>query len=77
MKKILLLAAVACMTMTSCKKDYTCECTATSGQTGNTQSASTSVTIHDKKDAAKTTCENGSSDQSTGTYVSKVVCVIK
>lgn len=27
MKKLLLVAAVAAFTMTSCKKDYTCTCT--------------------------------------------------
>jgi hypothetical protein len=29
MKKILLLAAVSCFAMTSCKKDYTCTCNGT------------------------------------------------
>ena len=77
MKKILLVAAVACMTMTSCKKDYTCECTATVGTTGNTTSATTSTTIHDKQDAAKTACEKGSFDSSSGSTVAKTVCAIK
>lgn len=29
MKKVLLVAAVACFTLVSCKKDYTCTCTYT------------------------------------------------
>ncbi|PBQ34003.1 hypothetical protein CNR22_20215 [Sphingobacteriaceae bacterium] len=77
MRKVLLVAAVAMFAMTSCKKEYTCECTATVGQNGSTTSTTASTTIKDKKDDAKTTCENGSSDASSGGYTSKVVCVIK
>ena len=34
MKKILLIAAIAGLTMTSCKKDYKCGCTYTATYTG-------------------------------------------
>lgn len=51
MKKVLLLAIVAtAFGMTSCKKDYTCECTI-GGQT------SSSVMKNVKKADAKTACE--------------------
>jgi hypothetical protein len=36
MKKILLVAAIAGLSMVSCKKDYTCTCTATIGGTAQT-----------------------------------------
>lgn len=56
MKKLLLLVAVvAAMSTTSCKKDYTCTCTYS--VFGITSSAST--TIHDTKKKAKSTCETG------------------
>ena len=53
MKKILLIAAVAGFVMTSCKKDYTCECTTTG--TGSTQV--TTFTITDTKSKATDACE--------------------
>ena len=49
MKKLLLVAAVAAFTMTSCKKDYTCTCTYTSG--GQTQTATYPMNDVKKKDA--------------------------
>lgn len=47
MKKVLLIAAVAAFAMTSCKKDYTCECKAL----GTTASAQ--IVDAKKKDAQK------------------------
>lgn len=63
---ILLFAAI---TLVSCKKDYTCECTTTSHtpefnfggtiiQQESTSTSSASSTINDKKDEAKSTCES-------------------
>ena len=69
MKKILLIVAVAGLAMTSCKKDYTCECTTS----GSGTSISTSTTIHDTKSNATTACEAGSS--SVGGFA--VTCKIK
>jgi hypothetical protein len=63
MKKVLLLAIVAtCFGMTSCKKDYTCECTI-GGQT-----LSEKIT-NSKKSDAKTACDTYSKNiiQSGGT----------
>lgn len=79
MKKILLIAAVAGFVMTSCKKEYTCECTATvSGGGLPTQTTSASTVIKDKKDAAKTTCENGTKASVTVNGItSETKCVIK
>lgn len=77
MKKLLLVAAVAMFAMTSCKKDYTCECTSTVGQNGSTTSSTSTTTLKAKKADAKKACESTSQDQSAGGYTSKVVCVIK
>lgn len=53
MKKMTLLAAVVvAFTFASCKKDYTCECTATSGGV----SVSATTTIKDTKKKAKDAC---------------------
>jgi hypothetical protein len=67
MKRTLLIAAVAglAMTMSSCKKEYTCECTVTTysqGQSTTTTATSTSGKM--KKADADTWCNNG--DSSTG-----------
>jgi hypothetical protein len=62
-KAILLLSIIG---LTSCKKDYTCDCTITTNQKisvsgvliSQSASATTSSTvIKDKKNAAKTECE--------------------
>ena len=73
MKKVLLVGAVALLGLASCKKDYTCECTATVDFMGVKSSSSASTTIHDTKSNATTTCEKGN-QTSTG---SSVKCVIK
>jgi Ni/Co efflux regulator RcnB len=72
MKKLVLsIAALALVatTMTSCKKDYTCECTATVlGMT-----ATTSTTINDTKKNATETCDKGDAT----TVGAEVSCSIK
>jgi hypothetical protein len=73
MKKALLIAAVAGFVMTSCKKDYTCECTSTVG----TITSTASTTINGKKDDVKTACEAGNSSASVGGVTSSVKCEIK
>ncbi len=72
MKKIVLsIAALALVatTMTSCKKEYTCECTAT--VLGFTTTASS--TIKDTKKKAKEACEKGNASAAG----SSVSCKIK
>jgi len=76
--KIIYLIGVFSVLLISCKKDYTCDCTYNTDQqmydpSGNpfgsaqTAETSSSTTIHDKKDAAKTECEgnNGTVNQTT------------
>ena len=72
MKKFLLSVAafaIVATTMTSCKKEYTCECTAT--VLGFT--ATSSATIKDTKKNAKEACEKGNS----ATAGAEVSCKIK
>lgn len=57
MKKNILIAAVAFIALSACKKDYTCECTVTS-----TWGSETTVTVHTKvlKEVSKRTVKNSS-----------------
>ena len=73
MKKALLIAAVATFVMTSCKKDYTCECVATTAGV----SVTSTTTINGKKDDVKTACEAGNSSTSVAGISSSVKCEIK
>ena len=52
MKKFIAIAALGVLTLASCKKDYTCECSSSAG--GVTISAST--TIKDTKKKAEEAC---------------------
>lgn len=54
MKKALIIAAVAGLSMVSCQKEYTCECAVTYGGKTNTSE----VTATMKKKDSKTWCEN-------------------
>jgi uncharacterized lipoprotein YehR (DUF1307 family) len=56
MKKLLPIAlvAVAAMTFTSCKKDYTCECTVSAGGVSST----TTYTFKDTKSGAESKCNS-------------------
>lgn len=53
MKKSLFIAAVACLTLASCKKDYTCTCTVT--ENGQTDTYTYQMKDVKKKDA-KSAC---------------------
>jgi hypothetical protein len=71
MKKVLLVAAIACVSLTSCKKDYTCECNVTTkqdvlGQVTTTPSTTSGTTGKMKKDEAKTKCEQSNGTTSSG-----------
>ncbi len=63
MKKVL-FAAVAVLALASCKKEYTCECTVSSGSS----SASSSVTFEKmKKKDAEDKCKQGTNSVATCT----------
>jgi hypothetical protein len=74
MKNLFILTVFALIALTSCKKDYTCECTVSiDGEV----LASESNTINDTKSKAADACDEGDeSDSSTG-YVIKQECEIK
>lgn len=65
MKKLLLVAAVAAFTvsMTSCKKDYTCTCKSTVTPSGGTATVTETKVEYKKvkEDDAKTSCDAGNS----------------
>jgi len=65
MKKVILFASVAALALSfaSCKKDYTCTCTATAGGISSSASTTLNATKKDAKDA----CESGSSTQGSVT----------
>jgi len=73
MKKVLLVAAVASLSMVSCKKDYTCECTVSTA--GN--SVTSTTVINDTKKNATDACEAGSSSTTVLGITSTSKCSIK
>lgn len=73
MKKLVLLAAIVSVGFVSCKKDYTCSCTTTSGGA----SATATTTIKDTKKNATESCENGTSTSSAGGVTATTTCTIK
>jgi len=83
MKKNILIAAVAFIALSACKKDYTCECTSTDTYGGNTD---VSVQTNTLKEVSKKTVKSSSecvsftdtytdSDGDVSTY--STVCAIK
>ena len=80
MKKILLVAAVAGLSMVSCKKDYTCECTITTTVTGlpTTTQTTSGATGKMKKAEAEDKCNTGDSETTVpGSGTVKSACEIK
>ncbi|MBA3664450.1 MAG: hypothetical protein H0W61_09615 [Bacteroidetes bacterium] len=79
MKKVLLIAAVAGLSMVSCKKDYTCECT----NSGNGVTVVFDLKGHSTKKSAESWCTGyqNSTDTQNGTtsstYGSGTTCKIK
>ena len=59
MKKMLMIAAIAGLAMTSCKKDYTCECKTTSNWPGYSGGTSSGSTGKMKKKDAEDKCNTG------------------
>ena len=83
MKKVLLIAAVAGLSMVSCKKDYTCECVTSSNFSGYASTTSSGKTGKMKKSDAESKCNEGDAS-TTGvnpltleTYTIKSECTIK
>ena len=75
MKNIYFSAAMLVLVaFSSCKKDYTCECTTSDGQGG---SAKTSVTITESKKDAEDACKAGNSSVSSGGMTVTSSCEIK
>ena len=75
MKKVLFIAAVAGLSLVSCKKDYTCECTVTSN--GQSVSGSGATGKMSKKDA-EAKCNEGDRAETTVSGISsKTECTIK
>lgn len=76
MKKALLIGSLGVfgvIALASCKKDYTCECTSTSGSSSSTAS----TTINATKGDAKEACEAGSSSATSGGSTVTTTCEIK
>lgn len=75
MKKVSLFIAVVAITaiFSSCKKDYTCECTSTYGGI----STSASVTAKMTKKDAKEWCEGYNVSSTVGGVTSSTTCKLK
>ena len=75
MKNLFILTVFALIALTSCKKDYTCECTGYyDGE--EVPGSSASATINDTKSKAEDACEEGSIPENATTLIS-VDCEIK
>lgn len=72
MKKLFILTCLGFLTLTSCKKDYTCECSIV--EDGEILT-STSTTINDTKSKAKEACDGG--DIAETDFIFGVKCEIK
>ena len=73
MKKVFLVAAVAGLSMVSCKKDYTCECTVTSPA----GTATSSTTINGTMKNVTSSCEAGNQSTTVMGFTSSTKCSIK
>ncbi len=78
MKKIMLVAAVAALSLSSCKKEYTCECTVTTYMNGTaTTSTASGTTEKMKKSEAEDKCNKSDSMTGDTTNGIKSECGIK
>ena len=75
MKKVLLIAAVAGLSMVSCKKKYTCECTTTYNGTTTTSSGTSSEKM--KKKDAEAECNKGDASITINGQTSSTECSLK
>ncbi len=76
MKKCLLFAGALALVFafSSCKKDYTCECTSV---VVGLSTASVETTIRDTKNKAKDACEDMSNSLTVGGITTTTTCKIK
>lgn len=74
MKKLALgVAALSMLALVSCKKDYTCTCTASvSGVTTGT----TETTINDTKKNAEEACNESNGTSTAGGFTTTTSCVL-
>jgi hypothetical protein len=66
-----ILALLAVVSLGSCKKDYTCECTYTDSS-GFFATTTSSATLNGKKKDVKDACENGTYSSGTISYSCKI-----
>ena len=74
MKNLFILTVFALIALTSCKKDYTCEC---KGYVDGLYLGSESTTINDTKSKAKSACNEGDDAEDVGGYIYATDCEIK
>ena len=75
MKKFIAIAVVGMfgvLSLGSCKKDYTCECTSSVTVNGTTTTTTASGTKNGKKKDVKEECEKGSQTTSYSTVTCKI-----
>jgi hypothetical protein len=78
MKKITLFAfAIAALSLASCKKDRTCECTYTSTSGSSSVTTSSTVIKEVKKSEAKTLCQKTTYTDNLSAYSSTSDCKLK
>ncbi|HTN18603.1 MAG TPA: hypothetical protein VL092_13015 [Chitinophagaceae bacterium] len=74
MKKFtFIIAAIGLISLASCKKDYTCECTLSGGGLSGTFSE----TIKDTKKKAKEKCDSGNYSETSGGVTTTATCTLK
>ena len=78
-KSLIFLGFVAAFTLTSCKKDRTCECLYTGTQPGSVSTTETYVMSEVSKKSAKVNCVSAKQDYTVAgtTYTDTRTCEIK
>ena len=74
MKNLFILTVFALIALTSCKKNYTCECKI---YANGVEIGSGSETIKDTKSKAADACDEGDESTDQGGYLVEVDCEIK
>lgn len=75
MKKLALVIAIAGLSLASCRKEYTCECTTTDNFLGGVSTSNSTSTIKSTKKKATEVCEDL---EQTKTFAGSVaVCELK
>ncbi|MEZ4938543.1 MAG: hypothetical protein R2799_13215 [Crocinitomicaceae bacterium] len=75
MKKMIFVLGLSLVTLASCTKEYTCECTYTD-QAGIEPSYSTQTTLQNTKQGAEDNCDYLSGTSYAGSVVYNKTCVI-